>query len=162
MAEEGRIRPAIIIGAAGAGIGLAVILGLYALARAARPKETDLVYAYPAEDQVNSGGTLYINYKVAVPDVSERYILIFIFYTPDYPDWVPYGGASVVFREGTPAGVYEGSAPMYIKYMVDHFQFEDIPPGVYSLYARCELYWDGNLLETLWRDVNTGSVITVI
>ncbi|GAH21602.1 unnamed protein product, partial [marine sediment metagenome] len=34
MAEEKGIRPAIIIGAAGAGIGLAVILGLYALARA--------------------------------------------------------------------------------------------------------------------------------
>jgi len=34
MAEEGRIRPALIIGAVGAGIGLAVILGLYAVAQA--------------------------------------------------------------------------------------------------------------------------------
>jgi len=32
--EERKISPALIIGAAGAGIGLAVILGLYALARA--------------------------------------------------------------------------------------------------------------------------------
>jgi len=36
-AEEGRIRPAVIIGAAGVGIGLAVILGLYAVAQARRP-----------------------------------------------------------------------------------------------------------------------------
>lgn len=37
MAEEGKISPAIIIGAASAGIGLAFLLGLYALARAAPP-----------------------------------------------------------------------------------------------------------------------------
>jgi len=37
MAEERRISPAVIIGAAGAGIALATILGLYALARAAAP-----------------------------------------------------------------------------------------------------------------------------
>ena len=38
MAEERRrISPAIIIGAAGAGIGSAVLLGLYALSRAAPP-----------------------------------------------------------------------------------------------------------------------------
>jgi len=37
MAEEGRIRPAIIIGAAAAGVGIAAILTIYALARAAKP-----------------------------------------------------------------------------------------------------------------------------
>ncbi|GAI29160.1 unnamed protein product, partial [marine sediment metagenome] len=35
--RERGIRPALIIGAAGAGIGLAVILGLYAVAQARRP-----------------------------------------------------------------------------------------------------------------------------
>ncbi|GAI98875.1 unnamed protein product [marine sediment metagenome] len=35
--EERKISPALIIGAAGAGIGLAVILGLYAVAQARRP-----------------------------------------------------------------------------------------------------------------------------
>ena len=37
MAEEKRISPAIIIGAATAGIGSALLLGLYALAQAAPP-----------------------------------------------------------------------------------------------------------------------------
>jgi hypothetical protein len=37
MAEEGRIRPAIIIGAAAAGVGIAAILTIYALARATKP-----------------------------------------------------------------------------------------------------------------------------
>ena len=126
------------------------------------PTKPELVYAEPAEAQVVSGGTLYINYKVGIPDITTGYILIFLFPLEGVRCWTPYGCANVNFRAGATAGYYEGSAPMYVKYMTDHFKFANIPRGTYRLLSTCELYRDGTLVKTYWRNVDTGQVITVV
>lgn len=124
------------------------------------PTEPQLVYAYPAEAQVVSGGTLYINYKVGVPDIADK--LIFLFPLEGVRCWTPYGCANASFGAGTTAGYYEGSTAMYIKYMIDHFEFANVPPGVYRLLSTCELYRDGTLVKTYWRAVDTGETVIVV
>lgn len=126
------------------------------------PTEPSLIYARPAEPQVVSGGTLYINYRVAIPDVGEGNRLFFLFTLEGVRCWTPYGCANVNFRAGATAGYYEGSAPMYIKYMTDHFKFANIPPGVYRLLSWCFLNRDGTLVKTYWKDVDTGETVTVV
>jgi len=244
--EERKMSPALIVGAAGAGIALATILGLYALAQARPipppgeciiwgfvtdgltgepvpdvkitldglvrytewagqyeirdiacqqyriqfskegyvtvtrdvvvtadtqlnislppivPTEPQLIYAYPAEAQIASGATGHINYKVGISDITTGYMLIFRFPLEGVPYMAPYGCAHVMFYAGATAGYYEGSEAWYVKYPTDHFDFANIPPGVYRLLSTCELYRDGSLVKTYWRDVDTGEIITVV
>jgi hypothetical protein len=126
------------------------------------PTKPELVYAKPAEAQVVSGGTGHINYKVGIPDITTGYILIFLFPLEGVYCWTPYGCANVDFRAGAKAGYYEGSAAWYVKYMTDHFKFANIPRGTYRLLSTCELYRDGSLVKTYWKNVDTGQRITVV
>ncbi|GAI68787.1 unnamed protein product [marine sediment metagenome] len=126
------------------------------------PSEPELIYAEPAEAQVASGRTAYINYKVGIPDIATGYSLIFLFPLEGVRCWTPYGCANVDFRAGATAGYYEGSAAWYVKYQVYRFIFANIPPGVYRLLSTCELYRDGTLVKTYWRNVDTGQTITVV
>ncbi|GAI93311.1 unnamed protein product, partial [marine sediment metagenome] len=120
------------------------------------PSEPYLVYAHPAQAQVASGGTGHINYKVGIPDITAGYTLIFLFPLAGVPCWTPYGCANVSFKAGAKAGYYEGSKAWYVKYQVYRFTFANIPPGVYRLLSTCELYRDGTLVKTYWRNVDTG------
>ncbi|MBA7703977.1 hypothetical protein ES703_112774 [subsurface metagenome] len=126
------------------------------------PAKPYLVYARPAQAQVASGGTAYINYKVGIPDITAGYTLIFLFPLEGVTCWTPYGCANVNFRAGATAGYYEGSAAWYVKYQVYRFTFANIPPGVYRLLSTCELYRDGTLVKTYWRNIDTGQTITVV
>jgi hypothetical protein len=126
------------------------------------PTKPELVYASPAEAQIASGATGHINYKVGIPDITTGYILIFLFPLEGVYCWTPYGCANVDFRAGAKAGYYEGSAAWYVKYMTDHFKFANIPRGTYRLLSTCELYRDGTLVKTYWRNVDTGQKIIVV
>ena len=126
------------------------------------PAKPTLVYARPAQAQVASGETAYINYKVGIPDITAGNILMFLFPLEGVRCWTPFGCANIVFRAGATAGYYEGSAAWYVKYQVYRFTFANIPPGVYRLLSTCELYRDGTLVKTYWRNVDTGQTITVV
>jgi hypothetical protein len=127
------------------------------------PAKPTLVYAYPAEAQVASGGTGYINYKVGIPDITTGYILMFLFGLEGIYWWTPYACANVDFRAGAKAGYYEGSATWYVKYLyATPYKFANIPRGTYRLLSSCELYWDGTLVKTYWSKVDTGEKITVV
>lgn len=132
------------------------------------PTKPELVYAEPAEAVIASGATGRINYKVGIPDIPKDYSLIFLFHLEGVRCWTPYGCANVNFRAGATAGYYEGSAAMYVKYMIDHFKFANIPRGTYRLLSTCELYWLGGeeyfapVVKTYWKNVDTGQVITVV
>ena len=125
------------------------------------PTKPELDYAEPAKAVIASGATGHINYKVGIPDITTGYMLIFLFPLEGVRCWTPYGCANVNFRAGATAGYYEGSASWYVKYMTDHFKFANIPPGTYRLLSTCELYRDGTLVKTYWRNVDTGETITV-
>ena len=126
------------------------------------PTKPELIYAIPAEKQVGSGETAHINYKVSIPDIPAQNTLIFLFTLEGVRCWTPYGCASVTFRAGAKAGYYEDSAAWYAKYMIDHFQFENVPLGTYRLLSSCELYRDDTLLKTYWADVDTGETIEIV
>lgn len=132
------------------------------------PGEPYLVYAYPTQEKVETGGILKIKYKLYSPAVPEGdHSYFFTFYIPGFPIWEPYNGAYVRLKGGTPAGFHEGEASMYVKYMVDHFQFADIPLGTYPLKS-----WGRHLadvgeyewaiIKTFWNDLDTGSTIEVV
>lgn len=123
------------------------------------PEGPVLIYAQPAEPQVVSGGNLYINYKVGIPYTADK--LIFLFPLEGVRCWTPYGCANANFK-GKPAGYYEGSSVMYVKQMIDHFQFENIPPGVYRLLSTLEQYRNGTMVKRHWSNVDTGQIITVL
>ena len=130
-----------------------------------------VVYAYP-EGAVPSGGSIGINYKVytpAVPGTPTTGTYGFTFYIPNFPVWVPYNGAFVDLRGGTPEGFYEGVEGMRIEYPLGGWppKFADIPPGTYPLYSEClhladvgEYRWA--TIKTFWKDVDTGITITVV
>ena len=136
--------------------------------QASHPGKPYLVYAYPAEAQVASGGDLNINYKVYTPTVpSGERGYFYEIYIPDYPLWTPYNSALVRLLGGTPEGFYVGSAVIRLKYMTDHYKFANIPPGTYSLYSKCrhladvgEYAW--GTIETFWSGVDTGQTIAVV
>jgi len=125
------------------------------------PAKPTLVYAYPAEAQMASGGTGHINYKVGIPDITTGNWLFFLFGVEGFYWWTPYACANVDFRAGAKAGYYEGSATMYLKYMTTWPKFVNIPPGVYRLLSTCELYREDsegkwNVVKTYWSKVDTG------
>jgi hypothetical protein len=127
------------------------------------PAKPYLVYAYPTEAQVPSGGTGYINYKVGIPDITTGYILMFLFGLEGIYWWTPYACASVDFRAGAKAGYYEGSAAWYAKYLyATPYKFANVPPGTYRLLSTCQLYRDSTLVKTYWSNVDTGEKITVV
>jgi len=129
------------------------------------PGKPYLIYAYPAEAVVVSGGIAYINYKVGISDITTGYMLIFHFGLEGIYWLAPYACAHVIFEAGATAGYYEGSEAWYVKYMTDHFKFANIPPGVYRLLSTCKLYHlDGTytLVKTYWSKSDTGLTITVV
>jgi hypothetical protein len=127
------------------------------------PAKPTLVYAYPAEAQVASGGTGHINYKVGIPDITTGYIWMFLFGLEGIYWWTPYACANVDFRAGAKAGYYEGSAAWYAKYLyATPYKFANVPPGTYRLLSTCQLYRDSTLVKTYWSNVDTGEKITVV
>jgi len=133
------------------------------------PTKPELVYASPAQAQVASGGTAYINYKVGIPDIPKDYALIFLFHLQGVYCWTPYGCANLDFREGDKAGYYEGSAVWYVKYLyATPYKFANIPLGTYRLLSTCKLYWlasgeyEAPVVKTYWSNVDTGKTITVV
>jgi hypothetical protein len=131
------------------------------------PSKPELVYVSPAQAQVASGGTAYINYKVGIPEIPKGYELLFLFHLEGVYCWTPYGCANVGFRAGA-KGYYEGSAAWYVKYMTDHFKFANIPPGTYRLLSTCQLYWleseeyQAPVVKTYWKNLDTGQKIIVV
>ena len=130
------------------------------------PAKPTLVYAYPAEAQMASGGTGYINYKVGIPDITTGNWLFFLFGLEGIYWWQPYACASVNFKEGRLAGYYEGSATIYIRYL-SGTTFKNVPPGTYRLLSSCLLYrkdseGNWNVVKTYWSKVDTGEKITVV
>lgn len=141
------------------------------------PAKPTLVYAYPDPAQVATGfsppNSVNINYKVSIPDITEGYVLIFLFGLEGFPWWVPgtpyprFGCVRAVFAAGVTAGYYEGSEEMYAKYSTGRFSSAHLPRGVYRLLSTCQLWRPVRnelpiLVETYWDKVDTGKKITVV
>jgi len=144
--------------------------GLISHMESNHPGQPYLIYAYPAVSQVASGGTLYINYKAytpAVPGTPATHGYFLEIHIAGYPLWTPYNAALVRFDGGSPAQFRSGRAVMYIKYMVGHYNFYNIPPGTYKLCSKCRHLADVSeygwgTIKTFWKDVDTGQTIKVI
>ncbi|GAH21599.1 unnamed protein product, partial [marine sediment metagenome] len=144
--------------------------GLVGHMESSHPGKPYLVYAYGGV--VASGESLSIAYKIYTPTVPqppggyEYFWHGFMFYTPNYKPWVPFAGAYVSFKHGTPAGFYTGAATFRATYMISR-RFYNMPPGVYSLYSqgfssKHDEEYASVLVQQFWKDVDTGQTITVI
>ena len=139
---------------------------------ASHPGKPYLVYAYPLVEQVASGGRLSFSMKVyspAVPMTERPGNYAFSIYIPDFPIRRLYNEAILYIDRGSPAGFYEGTPYMWVKYMTGTFPEiqHNIPPGTYRLYSRGiyrkdikDVGWV--LAETFWSGVDTGLTIQVV
>ncbi len=130
-----------------------------------------LIYAYPVESQVASGGSCLINYKAYIPTLRAlstayhyhfwylgiaigTYYSIFLF---------AYGVRRCLYSSGG-QGFIEGTGTVRAKYNPAPYDVRNIPRGTYPLVSGLGAFHNSGHGPTdrYWWKVDTGQTITVV
>ncbi len=128
-----------------------------------------LIYAYPEESQVASGGSCLINYKAYIPTLRA---LSTAYYNHSWILWITIGRyySTVPFAYGawrrvsSGQGFIEGTGTVRAKYNPAPYDVRNIPRGTYPLVSGLGSFHNSGHGPTdlYWWKADTGQTITVV